>query len=263
MPETKTYIKIEHNNYMDIGNVSKRLDMMIEAIYNQTDDRFTICYYDRIQDLLSRKDQKYRTSVEVRPSKIHGNGIFATEDIPAYTAVTMYPADYVYVKKDNKITTCGNNFEHFRAYSIHQNRSGMVLCGNPEIQHPLFLGHLINDSAICGKEPESVIEYINNTVNNTNCNFYSHTYMIIIITTKDIKKDDELFVAYGIGYWVRTDIYNIRFTIEEKQLFNKAMHQWKERTEKDRKYFDNCCRNTSHKPPTGVSWHLTLSKPAP
>ena len=28
MSETETYIKIEHNNYMDIGNVSKRLDLI-------------------------------------------------------------------------------------------------------------------------------------------------------------------------------------------------------------------------------------------
>jgi hypothetical protein len=33
--------------------------------------------------------------VMIQPSRIHGNGVFATRDIAADEVVTMYPADYV------------------------------------------------------------------------------------------------------------------------------------------------------------------------
>jgi SET domain-containing protein len=230
---------IEHE--VDMDGYSKLIDMIMSQMSEQSDN-FVIKNYAGVEKLLSHDKRTVKNYVETRPSKVHGNGVFATEDIPAYTVVTMYPADFVYKPlPDGTADASGEDFQDYHLYGVEHNNSDLVLCGNPAIKNPMFLGHLINDSSfIDGIDAKQLIKYTLSAIHNTNCAFDSLNHVMTIRTTKDIKKGKELFVCYGLDYWAN-DTKTVQFTrgneAKEAKLLMKVTEQLKKIIETDRPHF--------------------------
>ena len=73
------------------------------------------------------------------------------------------------------------------------------------------MGHFINDGAK-SDSIESNKVYLTISSLKSNCRFYHlKDLLIAIIATKNIKKDEEFYITYGIEYW---ESYNKR-TLEK------------------------------------------------
>ena len=88
--------------------------------------------------------------VEVKPSPIHGNGVFAKRDIEAGKIVTLYPCHGIII--DN-IAGCQQKYKKYMSqfkpsdYKVILGREDNAFAfGIPEIYNECLSGHLINDS---------------------------------------------------------------------------------------------------------------------
>lgn len=188
--------------------------------------------YDKLDyiklDLLSRKLSLPLNNVELKPSKIHGKGVFTIKKILKGQIITMYPADIVSFltegrldgdenKLQNKITMYSYemidlknknpdisiSLKDYDDYKYSIDFTNYDIYGNPEFdRNPAYLGHFINDSARCHKNPKSIPIYYNVTSAKRNCEFENICGLqIAIIAIRDIEIGEELFLSYGIGYW--------------------------------------------------------------
>lgn len=160
-------------------------------------------------------------SIEIRPSPIHGNGLFATRDISKNTLLTFYPAhaihmrDMVYSLKQydtNNFCDKIENESYNRTYGYEYD-DHITLIGNPAIVNNKFLlGHMINDAGlnvfagINHLEVEKnlkniVVRYYLQGISKLNCEAKKDAHRIKIITTRDIVSDEELLMLYGLPYW--------------------------------------------------------------
>lgn len=160
--------------------------------------------------------------VEVKKSKIHGYGVFAKKNILKDKLITFYPGDIIeYLpNKDRGIndhitgvfhskrfvkqfgTTCDKKFRNNDyAYDINKN---YTIIGSPYFKKDSnYMGHFINDGAKSNSTNKSNEIYKTITTLKANCKFYNlkEDLHIAIISTKKIKKGEELFISYGIRYW--------------------------------------------------------------
>ena len=140
--------------------------------------------------------------IAIKPSQIHGNGVFALQDIPQNKFITLYPDDY---KISNKMTETlkGTKFEpYILTIDEHTN-----IYGDPDSKDLTKCGHIIND----GYKPK--IPQNSTDLNWVKCciDYYIHSTRIANVDLKQkissvqvIKKDTELFTTYGYPYWVST-----------------------------------------------------------
>lgn len=154
--------------------------------------------------------------VEVRKSEIHGNGVFAKRDIKINEIITFYPAHILqlYIGNNESILAFSNKIKekhtdspvnHINDHYKYSCNNRNILIGDPTIiDDSNYLGHLINDSIMHDKTKKSRKLYNNLSNIQANCdfnNFEPYYLYIPIISTKFIKKDEELFVSYGAQYW--------------------------------------------------------------
>lgn len=166
-------------------------------------------------DLMVKELFKELNNVEVRKSNIHGNGVFAKKDINIDEIITFYPVDVLYLNVGEEETVMsfsnrykqlynddliGNIKSNYRYY-IDEN---INVIGDPIFfNNPNYLGHLINDSMNHNKTKKSRNKYISQSQLKSNCDLISNTpfLYIAVVSNKFIKKDEELFVSYGVQYW--------------------------------------------------------------
>ena len=150
--------------------------------------------------------------VQVKPSNIHGNGVFATKDIKIGELITFYPGNIVecYPNKDrfkdghytlnyrglNNIKRGDNNY----AFDVSDE---YTIFGDKDFKtDPNYMGHLINDGAKSNLDPESIPIYIKISTQMANCDFHKIKDLhVAIIATKNINKGEELLITYGPSYW--------------------------------------------------------------
>ena len=114
--------------------------------------------------------------VEVRPSPIHGTGVFAVRDIAAFSYLTIYPCDGLlwqssdWVQDEEKCRSligCGYHADtHEKSISNSQllpeppGTGSLIIEGSPAlVSNSHFLAHMINDGAQC-KRPEATTLYM-------------------------------------------------------------------------------------------------------
>lgn len=226
------------------------VDFIVEKIMKQMDASSPDKSYEEKKEkilfmLLNTKPMPLMyNDIEIRASKIHGNGIFATKDIPKDVIVTFYPAhsiqkgsSYVAFTSDDDFIDNMQKYVDEYGFGISDslfmlNKEGNVACdndheinqkiiGNPnETTNTLLLGHMINDASInVYKEKDTLIpistfnnltlfknsiaSYFINGMKNKNCQIKTNKYrnVVGVVTTKEIKKGDELLGQYGPLYW--------------------------------------------------------------
>ena len=107
-------------------------------------------------------------TLELRKSLIHGLGIFSNQTIPKNTVLGEYTGSKYSLKEfKNKY---GNNTEH--CYVARR-----------------------QNYVICAKDQRNWISYVNES-KEPNCKLISR----LLTTTKEIKKDEELFLTYPKNY---------------------------------------------------------------
>jgi hypothetical protein len=132
--------------------------------------------------------------LEVKPSKIHGNGLFSKKEIARDHILTFYPIHLIY---DSKTTRTYASNEVLNAnlrldtYDINRYMlSGkedflMVIGGHPDLHDEYLNGHIANHS----KKANAYYQLVKDQGKFTN--------IWILISTKFIDIGDEILVDYG------------------------------------------------------------------
>lgn len=212
-------------NINDINIVINQRVLMVESMGIKPD------YYREIS-IFGQYDPiplKYNY-VDVKKSDIHGIGLFATDDVPIDVIVTYYPAHFININQkilsDDDIPIDIESWCYI--YSLYLSFDDKLsIIGNPNrIDNTLLLGHIINDAvgnAFRGinmsettdisKFKNIVAQYYIEGSKKANCKFIldDNKKVISVVTTKSIKKDDELLALYDPIYWFNIN-YNMTNT---------------------------------------------------
>lgn len=162
--------------------------------------------------------------IEIRKSDIHGNGVFAKENIKNGTVVTFYPVDGYSENSEtdykiaddwtNDNNTDNNTDNNIDVTNVYENYSCVIndnlkIIGNPNNTNKSeLLGHMINDSIGCtfedtnlDKIKDGIYEYYLKSNNNCKLKINEKYGLIYVVATKDIEKNEELTYQYGPMYW--------------------------------------------------------------
>ncbi len=168
--------------------------------------------------------------VEKSEIKTAGNGLFAKNDILKDEVITFYPSDIAsYVPNGDiskpghiSVETYSQRFETQFGENIKKEREDRArineytydldqnyrIIGSPYFtKDTTYLGHFINDGAK-SDSTESNKVYLTISSLKSNCRFYHLKDLhVAIIATKNIQKDEEFYITYGVEYW---ESYNKR-----------------------------------------------------
>jgi hypothetical protein len=190
-------------------------------------------------------------NVEIRQSNIHGRGLFATVDLPKNVIVTFYPGHAICSHSDVTINSkLGDFVDEIDLYSDTHNynisyHNELSIIGNPhDLTNEFLLGHMINDAAgnifanINLSDASKfkifsglVKEYYIRGEKNQNCKYViDDTETIVsVITTKSIKKNQELLTLYDPIYWFSVSYHDDNDIAVEHMttlLSNKKFTEW-------------------------------------
>ena len=163
--------------------------------------------------LLSSKFNIY-DKVEIRKST-SGPGIFAKVDIPIGSPITFYPGNCVinfdtFIKgtcmvsydecADNEFKNKIKNDEpEIERMKIIVNDKYSIVANPKKVYSTSYLAHLVQD---CIKYEGDDHFYLVTSLLGSNCVICnvlnSH---LVLVSMREIKKDEELFCTYGIAYW--------------------------------------------------------------
>ncbi|CAB9509747.1 expressed unknown protein [Seminavis robusta] len=163
----------------------------------------------------------HRTHVGVSP--IAGRGLFASCNCPAGTLLTCYPGDgivdfdddddeepQVYWGDHTKQEEQDGDWDPDYLLSMNNNGNDdemMGLVGLPSLDgDSAYLGHLCNDGTfhIPMTVKEIVTQYLNESPDRANAMEQSILDChMVLVSTRDISKDEEIFLCYGPEYWMQ------------------------------------------------------------
>jgi len=179
--------------------------------------------------------------IEIHKSSLHGNGLFATANIPANSIITFYPA-HILIWNSKK-------FYGHKKYKNIQARQKLTnymfklsdkvdIMGDPKIAHnKLLLGHFINDSSVLNidddidtiessndlkiKIKNSILNYVIYSQNNSTLKFNDTYGVAYILSKKNINTGDEITMSYLPYYWFAMKTkYNVKII----DIFLEAMN---------------------------------------
>jgi hypothetical protein len=126
--------------------------------------------------------------LELKPNSIKnaGLGVFAKVDLPEGIIIAKYRSSIFLKEFKNKLTL--NNDK-----CINLNEDAIIVGTNCLVA---YINDIINVSA--SKKNRKLTTYKNIE---HNCYFQKFHHKIFVITMKDIKVNEKLFVEYGLKYW--------------------------------------------------------------
>lgn len=155
-------------------------------------------------------------SVSVRPSPLHGNGVFARRAIKKGHIVTMYPCHAFAFSVEgtgtlwamaNGETILHTTASMFAGYSAEVEPTRIAIAGDPDKYTKDACGHLINDGACILKNDfgvDDVLRYVSESTRKQNCHFIPlGGAALAVVASRDIKGGEEVLTAYGSGFWSR------------------------------------------------------------
>lgn len=148
-----------------------------------------------------------KSPCEVRPSKIHGFGVFASRDIPAFSYLTLYPCDGIdwwpvmnQPRFHDGFAELTDDMVYRQQLELPEDLGKLSIVGHPELRGDAhFVGHLINDGATC-KRVEAAEVYTTASVASSNSLFCPIFQMHF--SYKNIKAGEEILSTYGSQYWL-------------------------------------------------------------
>jgi len=215
---------------------------------------FTFVEYRRYRSLIQRirigrmalqEPQDFRDTyghmwagdmVATADSRLHGTGLFATGDIPAWSIVSFFPIDFfeyfkpsVDVKEEvgrtlfqpTDFSFCGTDvydimFCHEALQSHYLPLNGLpmssLLCSK-NIEAKVYadptsraygqLGHLVNDPGTLPPRPtpKELDMYARDAVRSNSMLFLLAPHAIAIINMRDLTSGEEILMSYGEEYW--------------------------------------------------------------
>lgn len=209
-------------------------------------------------------------NIEIRKSEIHGHGLFAKGYIFANTIITFYPVDgYSCDDIDgndiddddtddytDNITNTNNinykvasdwidNGQFMEDYSCTINEQLKIVANSNNKLNKKLLGHMINDSVgnvFLGNNKDEIkngiYEYYMKSNNNSKLKINKKYGLIYIVTTKAIKKDEEITFSYGPLYWFsrftqnKEDILKFYNVCNDKNISEFIKEQMQEQMQK-------------------------------
>ena len=166
----------------------------------------------------------------MKPSKKHGLGLFATQDINPFEIVTLYPADgvrvwlrdgkhTVYLKKFAGMTT-DTCVDYSAAIPVYNGWKNEIVGDPANISDPFYLGHMANDYCQMTKVGQKDI-YTNISLKGMNALIGAvpfeacfpegrHLWKAAAIRSSEpIKAGEEIYIHYGDNYWVSKIVWKI------------------------------------------------------
>jgi SET domain len=177
--------------------------------------------------LRTRLDNLRLNRCYVGPSTIGqhaGRGLFARRDILPGELVTLYPGDALLIWNtavgdfgggdvgvmfgphvqgaDRDASRVSTNAA--RSFELQVGPRHSIVADPQRTDNAAYLGHMINDGAILTQRDNQSRElYSKTTVARHNAAFFvMEGCHFVTVATKRIKKDEEIFVSYGEGYWL-------------------------------------------------------------
>jgi hypothetical protein len=163
------------------------------------------------------------TKAECKPSPVHGTGAFSTMSIKKGELITLFPCDVL--EKSSYRTrkqrgSCSIMSERMRAkfgasyeylehpglcdYRFSIKDTPYHVIGHPDFHdNPTYIGHMINDSAKPMLARQSYEIYLRVSLARRNCEIrVASNISIAVVAVKDIEPGEELFMTYGLQYWL-------------------------------------------------------------
>jgi len=214
---------------MDINNIIDQMKNYTQNnIKNNTNVQGKIGDYINLVNIInSSLPNLLHNNIIIKPSPLHGKGVFATHHIPNESIVTFYPPHAIKINNivsilcsdSPNIRDFESNFSTYKKdYSVYTSdlQNSMFIGNSHMISNSLLLGHIINDpvgNIFKGISFEKTKNYdiYRNLVENYfikglkmhNCQFVfdKNNIVICVETNKDIRKGEELLTCYGPSYW--------------------------------------------------------------
>lgn len=192
-------------------------------------------------EFAARFNKRRIRSVVVQESSLPngGLGLFATEKIKAGTIISFYPVhslgmdmgdgsmrrvsiDYVsgrtqeQQENDDDTNTDQAYLHHILGQRLLMKTDIVKDLGAASIfvdvdlsqqESPGFVGHRINDGAtVLTNSEDGVLAYYRASRAAKNCVHvpFGPSPLLAVVTTKKVKKDEELFTTYGVSYWLES-----------------------------------------------------------
>lgn len=220
-------MSVAENDLMTLAEVGKRFPSLSELVELPAEERLPVM---EIQ-LKTRLTGLQLSHVHVATSNIKGAGmgLFATRNISAGELVTMYPCDTIATTSpaqgdaedeilfDVNAPTDSEWYEGWKmqssafiqsawSYSVRMSPRRVII-GNPAAtDDAAYLAHMANDFAICLDSDQTTIQaYVASSEGAANVGLDSATANgchVAMVTTKDIREGNEIFLSYGSGYWL-------------------------------------------------------------
>jgi len=174
--------------------------------------KYKLCCINKICSCGSGKQYKFcclnkappiKILVELKPSPVHGLGVFVTQNVPAFTKLCYYDGyDGI------------NDYEDNTYIMAHPRKDGYVRYGYKanELKSKYGIAQLINDSCMPDLDLDQVYnmnqvkkictEYEKKSTKNCNIGFCDPDNYFWIYSTRPIFKGEELFLNYGSAYWL-------------------------------------------------------------
>jgi SET domain-containing protein len=155
-------------------------------------------------------NSKRYSEIYIKESKIHGFGVFAHKDFEEGEVITRYPAHYIYKLNQypiHRITDrIPDDTNDGRDYGMNLD-DGVFIIANPKFKDDMTLiGHICNDGFrhdFQTDDENNRNEYNKKSKEYNNSMFLeNHNSIINIVSTKKIKKYEEILVPYGFRYWL-------------------------------------------------------------
>ena len=186
-------------------------------------------------DVLRSFHAEMASSVVTKASTIKaaGQGLFAARDIKAGSIVTLYPAHIMGINffdgGSEWVALDTDDQDYFMAASENDapNYSLFLLGNRPEEaafdgkmivdcnpnrpDRAGWMAHRINDGArILTNDESGVLEYLHKSLKKQNAVVapWGPSPLLAAFATKDMKEGEEIFISYGLAYWLDASVPN-------------------------------------------------------
>lgn len=162
--------------------------------------------YQKYFNISNTLYDNHYSEIYIKKSKIHRLGVFANKDFNKGESITRYPSHYIF--KLNQYAFFNINLkpnDNFKDYSFDLD-DNITINGDPRfINNMSLVGHICNDGYKHNFETNSKK---NRNKYNKKAKEYNNSVfvpcddrIVNIVSSKQIKKDEEILVAYGFNYW--------------------------------------------------------------